>query len=96
MGEVVKVIGNRPQNYAHNSGFNFAQRAQMSIQSALSTTGFAADRWIYRFEAGAGTLTYRARQNNISPNNATQWCFHGGVFVWKFYWSSSKPCKANF
>lgn len=76
MGSPVNVIGGSfEHNFAHNSGMDFSQRIGTGVVSTTSINSqhFGLDRWQYRFESGAGTMTFRSRKENASPNSLTQW-----------------------
>lgn len=65
---------NDRKNWFHNSACLFDQRGIPAAQVSIDSAHRAVDRWFYRFSAGAGTMTFRSRKNNGSPNNKTFYC----------------------
>lgn len=74
MGSPVNIIGSHSQNFLHNSAILYQQRGIPAAVVALDGTHKSVDRWYYRFEASSGSMTFRNRQNNGSPNNKTYYC----------------------
>lgn len=84
MGSPVNLIGTNSENFAQNSGMLYAQRNSGTLaQTGLDLTLRAVDRWLYRFEASAGSATAYTLRNqilsNIIPNLKTRGCFEAGL-----------------